>query len=303
MIDGIDRFLVRLSCAQVAALAMVGILLVGAVDVATGRELLMGLFYLGPVTLAAWYGGKRAGLAIALAAGGAWLLADTIGGVTYSHPAIPFWNGLVRLGFFLVTSSLLSALRVHLDAERRLARIDGLTGVFNRQAFIERLEYALALAAREQRPLTLAYVDVDNFKRINDRHGHEEGDRVLRIVAQTLVNTVRRTDIVARLGGDEFAVLLTGADLAGSERILRKTAQALEAAIRAAGHETACSIGAAMFTSPPARAGEAIAAADALMYKAKASGKHAVVLELWTPAAAPSHAQRHAARAAASAKP
>ena len=100
-------------------------------------------------------------------------------------------------------TQLLSTLRASLLEQERLARTDARTGVYGRRAFEERLEYELVRARRRQSPLTLAYLDLDNFKLVNDTFGHAEGDRVLQTTALALSKAIRQTDTAARLGGDE----------------------------------------------------------------------------------------------------
>jgi GGDEF domain-containing protein len=106
----------------------------------------------------------------------------------------------------------------HSEAQaHHMALHDALTGLANRRSLDERLRGALAWARREQRAIALAYMDLDGFKSINDRHGHEAGDAVLRQVADRLAGRVRGHDLVARLGGDEFAIVL--ADTTSPEEV------------------------------------------------------------------------------------
>jgi diguanylate cyclase (GGDEF)-like protein len=101
----------------------------------------------------------------------------------------------------------------------RQARTDPLTGLMNRRAFLEELSRHIDRLDREEQPGTLLFADLDYFKPVNDRLGHEVGDQVLVRTANVLRNTVRPTDLVARLGGDEFALWLNGADhLTAAER-------------------------------------------------------------------------------------
>jgi diguanylate cyclase (GGDEF)-like protein/PAS domain S-box-containing protein len=93
-----------------------------------------------------------------------------------------------------------------------LSRTDGLTGLFNRRAFFEELSRRFTRLARDPRPAALIYVDLDNFKAVNDRFGHARGDEALLSVREILTHHTRATDLIARLGGDEFAVWLEGAD-------------------------------------------------------------------------------------------
>ncbi len=279
MLARIDRFLGSLSHAWIVALAVVGVAVVGLADYVSGFELSLSVFYLGPVALAAWYASRRAGVAVSVLSSGTWLAADVGAGLAYSHPAIALWNTVVRLGVLAVTAALLSALRVRLSIEKELARTDALTGVSNARAFREQLSYSLALSHREDRPLTLAYVDLDDFKRINDLHGHRQGDRVLETIGRALREATRRTDIAARLGGDEFALLLPNTNRAGAENLISKFRARLRAALEAEGIAATCSIGAVTFITPPASAAEAIDAADRLMYEVKKQGKNAVAFD------------------------
>ena len=110
------------------------------------------------------------------------------------------------------------------EVARRLARVDSLTGLANRRAFDEALTVEIARAEREGLPMSVALVDVDGLKRVNDRYGHLEGDRVLGQVARVLEREVRRNDRCFRWGGDEFAVLLPDTDRAASEYVLTRVA-------------------------------------------------------------------------------
>jgi diguanylate cyclase (GGDEF)-like protein len=279
VLERLDRLARGLRRAQIVAAALVLLALVGALDRASGYELSLSVLYLAPVALATWYAGEAAGLAIALASALVWLAADAGAGHRYSHPAILLWNTLVRAAIFVIVADLLAALHTQLTSARLMARIDALTGTANRRAFDEQLEHALALSARLGHPLTLAYLDLDDLKRLNDREGHAAGDRALMVVGRTLGEAMRRTDTVARLGGDEFALLLPDTDRAGAESVIQKARRALDAALHAERLGVSCSIGAVTFATPPPRAVDALRAADDLMYEVKARGKNAVAFE------------------------
>jgi len=253
--------------------------LVGVLDALTGDEIFFGVFYLTPVSIAAWYAGRRWGIAFALVCSVVWFTVERAGGYSFPHAAIPVWNAFVRLVFFLVIALLLAALRSHLQQESRLARTDPLTGLLNARAFRLRLTHDLAVTERTGHALTLAYVDLDDFKRVNDAAGHAEGDRLLRIVADRLTQGTRRSDTVARLGGDEFGLVLPATDLDGAEALVLGLAQML-GQLTAAGTPVTCSIGAAVFQTLPDDAETAIAAADRLMYEAKKAGKNTLVAGL-----------------------
>jgi len=272
MLTRIDLAMRRLPTIAVVIMALLAVGLIGIADWLTGTGISLSMFYIGPVALATWYASKRAGVVTAVLSIAVWLPADISMGLSFAHPVIPIWNAVMRFGFLFIIASLLWILRNHLEIEQRLARTDGLTGIANRRTFMEQLEYSLALAGRQGKPLTVTFMDLDDFKKINDAHGHGEGDKVLRAVANALSKTVRRTDIVARLGGDEFALVLPNTDLADSKWMLARVKRALGAAVDAPQKWT-CSIGAVTFLSPPATAEEAVKMADLLMYDVKAKGK------------------------------
>ena len=116
-----------------------------------------------------------------------------------------------------------------IDTARREARMDSLTGVANRKSFDEKLHVSVGGYQREQTPFVLVLIDVDHFKRINDSHGHQAGDRVLEMLGDAMREVVREGDFVARLGGDEFAVILPHTEMeigyAVAERLHRKVSE------------------------------------------------------------------------------
>jgi len=166
-----------------------------------------------------------------------------------------------------------------LSGAEKLARTDSLTGLANRRAFLERLGDELARVRRSGGPVCIAYLDVDNFKTLNDKKGHLEGDEFLRRIAHAIKDTVRASDVAARLGGDEFAVLF-----ADAKRIaLEALAQRLLARVRALGErypglDLGASVGMAWFAEPPESAELLLQRADAAMYSAKKEGKHRFAL-------------------------
>ncbi len=271
-----DRHLANRSAIHILLLAAAAVVAVGALDFASGYEVSMSVFYLGPVALAAWYANRRIGLAVALLSCLSWYIADTAAGSHYSHPVIPVWNALVRLAFFLITAELLAMLRRSLRRNQHLARTDGLTGLYGRRAFEDRLAHDLEVARRRREPLALAYVDVDDFKAVNDTHGHAGGDRVLREIGRVLEHAVREADTAARVGGDEFALVFPDTDEAGARRVVSKLAAALRESLDAEGFDTTVSIGVVIFNGPPASPGRAVAAADEAMYRVKQGGKNAI---------------------------
>lgn len=267
-----------------ASIVGVCFLLIGLVAIAdhfTGFEFSFSIFYLAPVIIASWFGGRIIGTIVAITCAIVWLVVDVTSGHVYSNLLISFWNSGVRLGFFLLTSHLVSKVRFHLDREKELARSDPLTGVLNGRAFFEQGRRLFALAGRTSRPLSIAYVDLDNFKAINDARGHTEGDRLLRDVANILKGSLRSYDLVARLGGDEFALLLPDSDLEDSQYAIGRLRKNLSAFAREQGWPISVSVGIVVFKSTPPTLEQAVKLADELMYSVKKAGKGNVVHRVW----------------------
>ncbi|WP_448640359.1 diguanylate cyclase domain-containing protein [Geodermatophilus sp. URMC 63] len=164
---------------------------------------------------------------------------------------------------------------------RHLAFHDSLTGLANRALFLDRLDHALALHARDLRPVAVVFLDLDDFKEVNDTHGHAAGDDLLVQVAGRLTGAVRGGDTVARLGGDEFAVLLEdgGDPQEAAGRVAGAVREPFPVAgrLRAVGASTGV-VGLAP-EDPPVGADELVARADAAMYAAKRGGGNRVVLD------------------------
>jgi diguanylate cyclase (GGDEF)-like protein len=167
-------------------------------------------------------------------------------------------------------------LKEALQREKNAARIDFLTGILNRRGFYEIAATEAQRARRCHRPLALMYVDLDNFKAVNDSLGHETGDELLIKVAATIHSTVRGTDVVARLGGDEFAVLLPETDQEAGLTVVRKVQEQLLEGMRQENWPVTCSIGLTSFRDAPESVEEMVRRADAVMYSVKLKGKNSV---------------------------
>ena len=171
-------YLERQSSPVLLAASFFLIILLGIIDYLTGFELSFSFFYLIPVSITAWGIGKKAGLSISVISAITWVGSNLFAGETYTNNFIAIWNTFIRLGFFSVVTILIHTLHLLLEEERSLARTDPLTGALNRRAFYDILAAKNLLALRNQRPSTLVYIDVDNFKEINDCKGHMTGDSV-----------------------------------------------------------------------------------------------------------------------------
>ncbi len=181
---------------------------------------------LGFYLLALMFAGVAATAIVQRREGGASLLAGVlpflaVGALeAFAPTTLALWKVeafMLSGGWLALTCSMVLTLRLGLlrrqrDEMTRLAQTDPLTGLPNRRAALAQLEHCIAAARASGAPLTVAFLDLDHFKRINDLHGHECGDRVLRHVAHALRGAFRSADHVARMGGEEFLVILPGAD-------------------------------------------------------------------------------------------
>lgn len=279
-----------------AALALAAVALLGWADWVSGVDYGFSLFYL---VVIAWAANRLTPAAAWLCAFGsaiAWIAAElslqreeVIGAV--------IWNGTTRLIIYSAAAWLLLELRADraglrelnlrlqeaLEGQTRLARTDPLTGLANARSFNEALRAEIARAREAGEPVCLAYLDIDNFKELNDFYGHSAGDRALGRIAEALRSCVRSDgerprDLAARVGGDEFAILFAGADAEGgrlvSVRVLERIAELAAEYPKA---DLGCSIGLSCSLGD-LDAEELIRTADRAMYEAKAAGKGRVVV-------------------------
>jgi len=261
------------SSASTALLCALGVGLVGWVDYVAGIELKTYPLYFVPVGWGAWREGRRVGRLLSVLAALVWEWSNQIAGLTYQHAWTWWWNTLAQLVAFLVIAELLSEVRQQLTRESEAARTDTLTGLLNLRGFNELFDREWVRAVRHGRSIALAYIDLDGFKAVNDRLGHDAGDSVLRLTADRLRSGVRVTDLVARRGGDEFIVAFPELDSADTVAVAEKILARLRLAFEALGHPVHASIGVLSVSNCRHIAPEqALAQADALMYRAKQAG-------------------------------
>ena len=268
----LDRILAGFSPIALAALVILLTLLTAAVDFVVGSQISLAIFYLVPIAMTAWYGSFRAGVILSLVCSG---LATWIALQGSETNTVILWNGVAHLGFYYVFTTLLVGLRQVLEQEKAIGRTDHLTGVMNRRALFEQLEFIVNLARRNRTPLTLAYIDLDNFKTMNDQNGHEVGDRALCLVAETMFKHRRRTDLVGRLGGDEFAVVLPDTGTRAARMLLIDFNERIRTT-QPHPCELTCSVGVVTFLVLPDTVAEALRLADDCMYDIKQRGGNGV---------------------------
>jgi diguanylate cyclase (GGDEF)-like protein len=255
-----------------AGMGLMAVAALAALDHAVGRELGLSLFYAVPVFLVARRTGLIPGLCLAVAAATAWAIAEAEGGATYTRAWVPYWNAATRLGYFAMAVAV-ARMRSGLELEAERARRDPLTGLLNRRGFLEMAQRDVERSARFGRPLTLAYLDCDDFKVVNDAHGHAAGDRLLRSIAEAMRGSLRALDVPARVGGDEFVVLLPETGAAEARETLQRLMASLHTALGSAGWRVTFSIGAVTLARPRGPVEGILQGADRVMYRAKHRGK------------------------------
>ena len=251
--------------------------LLSLADLVSGPHISLAVFYLLPLALVGWFTSRPWAVALATIAGFAWFM-DFRPLLPAGIPmAVIVWACCGRVGMCLAMAWLIGALREMYDQQRTLASTDEVTGIPNRRSFIDIARREIAHCARARTPISIIYLDADRFKAINDQFGHAEGDRLLRVVAETLTTHCRKTDAFARLGGDEFAVLLPATDGEGARLVADKLRALLHAAMTLNRWPVTFSMGVATFDRPPIDAEHLLRAADQLQYSAKHGGRDTIV--------------------------
>jgi diguanylate cyclase (GGDEF)-like protein len=269
MLKRLHKLLEANSRPAVFAASVFLLLVINYIDYISGTRISLGVFYLVPIAIVAWRIGRPFWFPFCV------LSAATWGAINFDgvHALIAVWNTATRLVFFSVTGFLASEIREMLDHEIAVSRTDYLTGAANKRAFVERAELELSRLRRTSRPLSLAYIDVDDFKKVNDSFGHSAGDELLRSITRVGKASLRETDLLARLGGDEFALLLPEAQRDEAIFVAQKLRRVILEEAKRQGWPIDLSVGVVTFTSPVASVDELLHIADELMYTVKSSGK------------------------------
>lgn len=253
--------------------AVVSIVALGFLRTATDAEYVFASAAIIPVVVIAWIGGRKDGLILSLLAAVMWTSADLLAERQFSASWVPYVNGLTRFVTYCFIVHLTAQVKNLLEREREMASHDVLTGLLNRRAFFEAGEAEFDRSRRYGHPLAVAFLDLDDFKRLNDSQGHEAGDQALKAVAAALSGALRTSDRLARLGGDEFAVLLPEIGYDAATEAGNKIAAAADSALKKFPPVSA-SIGIAFFERAEGDFPVMLDAADALMYEIKQEGKH-----------------------------
>lgn len=257
---------------------------VGTADFLVGPEFILAILYLIPIGFAAWRLGRPLAVLTAVVS---WGLAVYSSGVFAlhlpQHPGGVFLDVVTTLAFFVITALLLSHLREKQERLQVLVDTDVVTGAASAHAFYRTATRELARTARYGHPVTLAYLDIDNFKHVNDTYGHAAGDRLLRRVAETLRENIRQVDQVARLGGDEFVILFPEADEAAARQVLPKLRDRLLARMQMENWPVTFSVGTVSCSQACPDLEQLLREADERMYSVKNTGKNGIAYGRATP--------------------
>jgi len=272
-------FLARQPRSVVTALAVVLCIVVGVLDGLSGPDYSLVPFYLVPVVLAAWFVGRRTGYLLSFTSALVWLVAEMADGRYHRLDFVLYWNDFMELLLFLLTVLVVSALKGALEREHGIALTDQVTGMPNRRHFYALVTGEIRRNHRYDTPFTIAYLDIDNFKTVNDTMGHAEGDNLLRQVGAIIAGAIRETDTVARLGGDEFALLLPETARESALTVAVKVRQQLKKGVEGR-WPVSFSMGMVTYLKSPAAIDDVVGRADRLMYEVKKGGKDALRQEV-----------------------
>jgi len=277
-VNKIIKYLSDLSQKSLMVFTFTLVLIIGLCDALLAPRVGFSFFYLVPIYLSTWFGGRSKGILISCVSAAAWFIdAQLIGNRSYSYAFVPYWDTVVRLGFYFTIVFLESALKNALTQ----ASLDPLTLVGNRRYFYELAGIEIQKFLRHKRPFTVAYIDIDDFKTINDNLGHDTGDNLLKAVAQTIKNNIRSIDIFARQGGDEFVLMLAETNAESARGIFTKLQEVLIETVQKNRWRVTFSIGVVTFFSSPDSVHDMIKRVDSLMYSAKRSGKNTIKYDIY----------------------
>lgn len=262
-------------------LAIIIVMVIGIADYLTGAEIASAIFYLLPISIAAWFINRTTAISLSIVSSIIWIIADKMTRSYDMHPLIHLWNFIASFGIFLIFSFILAELKGSLIKERLLSRTDQLSNLLNRRGFIELAGAELKRMRRFGHPFTLAYIDIDNFKAVNDTFGHRIGDMLLHSVAATMQNNIRETDMAGRLGGDEFAIMMPETAYEPSMILVGRLQIQLLDVMQKNAYPVTFSIGVVTFYEPPISVDAMLNKVDNVMYSVKNSGKNNIRHEVF----------------------
>ncbi len=267
----------RLSARAITVIGLIFVSLIGVADYSQDDGVSLAVFYLVPTSFVAWFAGRNLGVFIAVPSTLTWYVASKPADMLQTHSLGTYVDFVTKLIFFLIVALLVARQRVLLERERITSHTDFLTGALNRRALYEIASAEIQRAKRHDRPFTIVYFDVDEYKTINDGFGHAVGDELLRHTVAIARQHLRETDSVARLGGDEFAFMLPETDTDAAQAVVDKIRRLIQADMDAQSWPVTLSIGVLTCEQAPDSVEAMLRVADQLMYQVKLQGKNAIL--------------------------
>jgi len=257
-------------------IGLIIILLVGLIDYLTGAEMEFTLFYLLPIILLTWYTGSIVGFIASVLSAVVYYVVDVVSGPEYSRLFISYWNAAIPLAIFLIVTVLVAALKRSRMHGKELALTDNLTGAIDTRSFSELSTKEIERARANKQPFSVAYLDLDDLKSVNDSLGKSVGDRVLSSVVKQAKRELRKVDTVARLGGDEFAILMPVTDQDDAKEAISRVQSRLLKEMKKRKWPITFSIVVLTCVKIPQTSDELIKRLEDLMVTAKKGGKNSV---------------------------
>jgi diguanylate cyclase (GGDEF)-like protein len=279
MTESVIAFLGKLSKPLLLLSCLLFLVVISALDY-LAKDFSFAVFDLTPIFLVAWFMGIWAGVFMSCASAVAYLTVDFMETPIHSNIFVHYWNAAAQLVFFIMIAYFLVELKKSLLREHELARRDPLTGALNGRAFFELARREINRSRRYKEVFTFVYLDVDDFKSINDNYGHAEGDELLRAVTETIKENLRNVDIITRMGGDEFAILMPETDHKGASVVMPRLRSLLDTAMRKKGWPATFSMGVVTYITAPDSIDTMIKKSDSVMYEAKNAGKDMIKYEV-----------------------
>lgn len=276
------KFLNRLETLPRSAAVCVVLVLclaVGWIDYATGTEVRVLPLYFLATSFGAWRLGRAGAVMSSAIALSTWVAAQWLDPANQWSRAIWLVNIFTQGAALLIMGTLVASLAGQLRVATASNRRDSLTGLRNRHGLLSDTAVAIALCRRNERAVALAFIDLDNFKQVNDRLGHNAGDLLLQVCAGVIQQNCRSTDIAARLGGDEFVIAMPELKLAEAYVVMDRLRECFKAQPEAANTQVSMTIGVLIDQRAALTIENLLARADSLMYEAKRDGKDRVIVQ------------------------
>jgi len=265
----------------ITKLSFILILMLGVMQYLFGETVTIAPLYIFPILFGSWYGSRTTGMVSAFLSTLVFVVIETaFNRILLAFGELLFFSVPYFTAYMLLAILIINFRDVH-RMEVYAADTDNLTGLHSARSFYAELANEMLRSKRYEHAFSLAYLDVDNFKSINDSLGHATGDRLLKKVANCLVSSLRATDVIARLGGDEYACLLPETNQEEVKLAFLKTVDLLNKGMAKNRWDVSFSIGVMTFENFPEDIKEAIDLADKLMYSVKNDNKDNVAYQVY----------------------